>query len=183
MGPDRKRVDQGTMAESTTEPSVNDDDPAALRDRVIELEQQNGEFLRHLAEFQNRNAEMLQVMKRKDADLDQRLKFASEKFVLDLLLPLDNLDRAVDAAKKAGTKDPFVIGVAATQAQILEVLKRHGITPIDAFGQPFDPMRHQAIQSQPAGDGEAPGTVRAVVQSGFMLHDRVLRPAVVIVAQ
>src|SRR5215218_5726834 len=157
-------------------------DPAALRDQVAKLERENGEYLRHLAEFQNRNNEMLQVMKRKDADLDQRLKFAHEKLVLDLLMPLDNLDRAIDVAKKAGDKGPLAVGVMATLGQITDVLKRYGVTPIDALGQPFDPMKHQAIQSQPAADGEQPNTVKAVVQQGFMLHDRVLRPAAVIVA-
>jgi molecular chaperone GrpE len=157
-------------------------DAASLRDRVAKLEQQNDEFLRHLAEFQNRNNELLQVMRRKDQDLDQRMKYANEKLVLDLLNALDNLDRAVDAAKKAGDRSPLTAGVIATQAQILEALKRHGITPIDALGQPFDPNKHQAIQTQPAANGQAPNTVANVVQQGFMIHDRVLRPAAVIVA-
>jgi molecular chaperone GrpE len=159
------------------------DEAATLRDRVANLEQQNDEFLRHLAEFQNRNNELLQVMKRKDQDLDQRLKYAHEKLVLDLLTALDNLDRAVDASRKAGDKGPLAVGVTATYAQILDVLKRHGVTPIDALGQPFDPNRHQAIQTQPAGPGQQPNTVAQVVQQGFMIHDKVLRPAAVIVAQ
>ena len=177
------------MAEDTTttdSPNAADAPPAgdpALRERVAKLEQQNDEFLRHLAEFQNRNNEMLQVMRRKDQELEGRLKFAHEKLALDLLTALDNLDRAVDAAKKAGDKSPLAVGVAATQAQILEVLRRHGVTPIDAEGQPFDPNRHQAIQTRPAGEGYPPNTVAQVVQQGFMIHDRVLRPAAVIVAQ
>jgi molecular chaperone GrpE len=159
------------------------EDTAALRHRVAKLEKENGEFLRHLADFQNRNNEMLQVMKRKDQDIDLRLKYAHEKFALDLLTALDNLDRALDAAAKAGETGPLTQGVVATQAQILEALKRHGITPIEAEGQAFDPMKHQAIQTVPAGKGQAPNTVAQVVQKGFMIHDRVLRPAAVIVAQ
>lgn len=158
-------------------------DEATLRERVAKLEQQNDEFLRHLAEFQNRNTEMLQVMRRKDQELEGRLKFAHEKLVLDLLTALDNLDRAVDAARKGGDKGALTVGVAATQAQIMEVLKRHGVTPIEAQGQPFDPNRHQAIQSRPAHAGEEPNTVVQVAQQGFMIHDKVLRPAAVIVAQ
>jgi molecular chaperone GrpE len=173
------------MAEDTTTTDAPDaaGDAATLRERVVKLEQQNDEFLRHLAEYQNRNNEMLQVMRRKDQELEGRLKFAHEKLALDLLTALDNLDRAVDAARKAGDKSPLTIGVAATQAQILEALRRHGITPIEALGQPFDPNKHQAIQSHPAGPGQAPNTVAQVVQQGFMIHDRVLRPAAVIVAQ
>ena len=178
------------MAEKTTtdtpeaaEPQQPAGDDVSLREKVARLEQQNEEFLRHLAEFQNRNNEMLQVMRREDQELEGRLKFAHEKFALDLLTALDNLERAVDAAKKVGETGPLTTGVAATQAQILEVLKRHGITPIDALGQPFDPNRHQAIQSRPAANGEQPHTVVQVAQQGFMIHDRVLRPAAVIVAQ
>jgi len=177
------------MAKDTTTDNQPDTDApragdeAALREKVTKLEQENGEFLRHLAEFQNRNNEMLQVMRRKDQELEGRLKYAHEKLALDLLTALDNLDRAVDAAKKVGETGPLTTGVAATQAQILEVLKRHGISSIEALGQPFDPNRHQAIQSRPAQYGEKPNTVVQVAQQGFMIHDRVLRPAAVIVAQ
>lgn len=168
---------------TTEKPETSSDDTAALRERVAKLEKQNDEFLRHLAEFQNRNNEMLQVMKRKDQDVDQRLKYAHEKLALDLVSALDNLDRAIDAAKKAGDKGPLAAGVAATQSQIMDVLKKHGVTPIDPLGKPFDPMTHQAIQTVPAGKGQEPNTVAAVAQKGFMIHDRVLRPAAVIVAQ
>src|SRR5262245_19167188 len=177
------------MAKDTTTDNTSDADtpPAgdetALRERVAKLEQQNDEFLRHLAEFQNRNNEMLQVMRRKDQELEGRLKFAHDKLALDLLTALDNLERAVDAARKAGDKSPLTVGVAATQAQIMDVLKRYGVTPIDALGQPFDPNKHQAIQTRPAAGGSPPHTVAHVVQQGFMIHDRVLRPAAVIVAQ
>jgi molecular chaperone GrpE len=163
--------------------SLPSEDAALLQDRIARLERQNAELVRHLADFQNRNNEMLQVMKRKDADLDQRLKYSHDKLALDLLTALDNLERAVDAAKKAGEKGPLAVGVMATHAQVLDVLKRYGVTPIEALGQPFDPLKHQAIQTLPGGKGQEPNTVAAVAQQGFMIHDRVLRPAGVIVAQ
>lgn len=172
-----------TGENAQVEEPVSPAEIAQMREQIIKLESQNADLLRHLAEFQNRNNEMLQVMKRKEADIDQRLKFAHEKMTLDLLLPLDNLDRAVDAARKAGDKGALAVGVMATLSQILDVLKRFGIAPIEAVGQPFDPMKHQAIQSKPAEDGQEPGSVTAVVQQGFTIHDRVLRPAAVIVAQ
>jgi molecular chaperone GrpE len=175
--------DDTTTIKLNTPETPAADDSAALREKVAKLEQQNDEFLRHLADFQNRNTELLQVMKRKDQEVDQRLKYAHEKLSLDLLMALDNLDRAIEAAKKAGDQGPLAVGVMVTYAQILEVLKRYGVTPMEALGQPFDPNRHQAIQSQPAGRGQAPNTVAQVVQTGFMIHDRVLRPAAVIVAQ
>ncbi|MSR53804.1 MAG: nucleotide exchange factor GrpE [Gemmataceae bacterium] len=166
------------MAEETTTAELPEAD-----ERITKLEQQNAEFLRHLADYQTRYNEMLQVMKRKDADLDQRLKYAHEKLSLDLVTALDNLERAIDAADKAGDQGALASGVTATHAQIMEVLKRYGVTQIDALGQPFDPMKHQAIQSVPASKNQKPNSVATVVQHGFTIHDRVLRPAMVIVAQ
>jgi molecular chaperone GrpE len=87
----------------------------------------------------------------------------------------------VQAGKQAGEQGPLVQGVALVQGQLLDALKRHGITVIEAVDQPFDPSRHEAIMQQPA-PGKTPGTVLQVAEQGFMIHDRVLRPAKVIVA-
>lgn len=154
-----------------------------MTDKIAHLEKQNEELLRHLADYQNRHKEMQAVVKRNTQEVEQRQKFAHEKFANDLLTVLDNLQRALDAAERAGDKSPLTMGVMATQAQIGEVLKRHGITPILALNQPFDPNLHQAIQSQPAGPGVEPNTVINVVQQGYMIHDRVMRPSAVVVAQ
>ena len=79
---------------------------------------------------------MLQVMKRKDAELDSTSGSSSPRSSSSTcsLTPLDNLDRAIDAAKKAGDKGPLAIGVMATLGQIMDVLKRFGVTPIEALG-------------------------------------------------
>ena len=99
----------------------------------------------------------------------------------DLLPVIDNLDRAMQAAKQAGEQGPLVQGVAMVQGQLLDALKRHGVTVIEAVGQQFDPGKHEAVMQQPA-PGKAAGTVLQVVENGFAIHDRVLRPAKVIVA-
>ena len=99
----------------------------------------------------------------------------------DLLPVFDNLERTLHAAQQAGEKGALVQGVAMVQAQFLEQLKRHGITRIDAQGKPFDPNLHQAVMQQPSADVE-PNTVLQVLEQGFMNHDRVLRPAKVIVS-
>jgi len=102
--------------------------------------------------------------------------------VRDLLAPLDNLARALDAAKRAGDTGPLATGVAATALQLLDALKRHGVTPIAVEpGAAFDPNLHQAVMQQP-DSGFEPGHVVQVVQQGFALYDRVLRAASVIVA-
>ena len=165
----------------TTGEETETSETQKMQDKIVHLEKQNDELLRHLAEYQNRHKEMQAVVKRNTQEVETRQKFAHEKFAP---LPFAKaVARALDAADRAGDKSPLTIGVMATQAQIGEVLKRHGITPINALNQPFDPNLHQAIQSLPAGPGVEPNTVTNVVQQGYMIHDRVMRPSAVVVAQ
>ena len=114
-------------------------------------------------------------------DLAQERRFAHSPLAADLLAPLDNLERAIEAAQKAGEKGPLATGVTMVQAQLLDILKRFGITPIEAKGAAFDPNLHQAVMQQPSKDYK-PMTVLQVLENGYMVHDRVLRPARVIVS-
>ncbi len=171
-----------------TEPNTNDVPEAETfideKDARIQfLENREKELIYALAEFQNSNKEMQKLMRRNEQEIEAKLKYASEKLLNDLLAALDNLERAVQAAKQSGDKSPLTIGVIATQAQIIEVLKKHGVQPIEALGQPFDPNLHQAVKQAPAGNGIESNHVAEVYQTGFRLHDRVLRPALVSVAQ
>jgi molecular chaperone GrpE len=147
---------------------------ASLKEKLAKSEQQKDELLRTLADYENSR-------KRSARDLEIERKFAHSKLANDLLSALDNLDRALAAARQVGEEGPLVQGVVATQAQILDVLKRHGITPIESNGKPFDPNLHQAVSMMPSPD-RPPNTVIQVLQQGFMIHDRVLRPASVIVS-
>jgi molecular chaperone GrpE len=126
------------------------------------------------ADFEN-------YQKRAARDREEERKYAVAPLARDLLPAFDNLQRAVDAAKQVGEQGPLVQGVAATQAQVLQIFGRHGIKPIEALHQPFDPNRHEAVMQQPSAD-HPPGTVLQVLQQGFQIHDRVLRPASVIVS-
>lgn len=176
-------TEETTNTESAVPEHAENIEQQQLQERLAKLEKENSELLHHLADYQNRHKEMQAVMKRSSQELEAKQKFAHEKFALDLLTALDNLERAIDAANKSGEKSPLTIGVSATLAQITTVLGRHGITPINALNQPFDPNLHQAIQSQPVTPGIEPNTVTMVMQQGFMIHDRVMRPAMVVVAQ
>lgn len=148
---------------------------AELQERLAKAEQQRDEVLRTLAEYEN-------ARKRSARDLETERKFAHAKIASDLLPALDSLDRAIEAAKKSGEAGGLMQGVQATQTLLLDVLKRHGVTPIESKpGQPFDPNLHQAVSIVPAPDQPANSIVQ-VLQSGFMIHDRVLRPAVVVVS-
>jgi molecular chaperone GrpE len=149
---------------------------AGLREKLAKAEQQRDEMLRTVAEYDN-------ARKRSARDLEVERKFASEKLAAALLPALDNLERAIDAATKAGAAPGLVQGVQATQTQLLDALKRFGVTRIDAQpGQAFDPNLHQAVSMVPASDLPANAVVQ-VLQTGFMIHDRVLRPAAVVVSQ
>lgn len=150
----------------------------ALRTRAEAAEQARDEYLtlaqRTKADFDN-------YQKRAARDLATERRYALTPLAGDILPALDNLDRAMDAAKQAGETGPLVQGVALVQSQFLDILRRHGITRIDAQGQPFDPNLHQAVMQEPTRD-HPPSTVSRVLQHGYLIHDRVLRPASVAVS-
>jgi len=154
------------------------EDFEALRQRALAAEQQRDEYL---ALLQRARADFENYQKRTQRDLAQELRYSHRAFALDVLPILDNFERAVAAAKQAGETGPLVQGVAMIQNQFLDLLRRHGVTRIEAQGQPFDPNLHQAVMQQPSQD-QPPNTVLQVLEQGFMIHDRVLRPARVIVS-
>jgi molecular chaperone GrpE len=157
-----------TLADPTAE-------AGALRAKLEAAEAELNNYKLRLADFDNARKRLLR-------DAENERKYAAEAVLRDLLPALDTLDRALAAAKAANDAGPLATGVAATLAQALDALKRHGATRIECEpGAPFDPNRHQAVMEQP-GTAFAPGSVVQVLQHGFVLHDRVLRPATVIVS-
>jgi molecular chaperone GrpE len=159
----------------TPNPNPEPSELESLRTRLTAVEQDLHNHKLRLADFENARKRLLR-------DTEAERKYASENLIKDLLVALDNLDRALDAAKAAGDTGPLVAGVSATAKQFLDVLARHGVTRIECGpGTVFDPNLHQAVMEQPTNDYE-PGQVVQVLQQGFVLHDRVLRPASVVVA-
>jgi molecular chaperone GrpE len=158
--------------------AVVEHDLDALQARIADAEQKRDEYLDLL---QRTRADFENYQKRALRETAQERKYAHAILAGDLLPALDNLDRATSAAKQSGDKSALAQGVALVQSQILDILRRHGVTPIEAQGQPFDPNLHQAVMQQPSKD-LAPGSVLQVLEQGFMIHDRVLRPAKVIVS-
>ncbi|MEI7686681.1 MAG: nucleotide exchange factor GrpE [Planctomycetota bacterium] len=140
---------------------------AAERDQYLDLAQ------RTRAEFEN-----FQKRNRNERELER--KFAFTPLVRDLLPVLDNLERALGASQQAGESGSLAQGVAMVQTQFIDLLKRNGIVRIDALNKPFDPNEHEAVMQKPSPDHE-PNSVLQVLENGFMIHDRVLRPAKVIV--
>jgi molecular chaperone GrpE len=157
------------------QPTPDSLETVALQARLDQLEKQVADYKLLVADFEN-------ARKRLTQDAERQRKYAAEPLARDLLTAFDNLERTTEAATKAGESGAIVQGVQATISQFLDVLKRHGVTRIDvAPGKPFDANLHQAVMQQPTNDFE-PGAVTHVLQQGFLIHDRVLRPAAVIVA-
>jgi molecular chaperone GrpE len=150
----------------------------ALRARAEAAERDRDQYL---ALVRSTRAELENDLKRARKFFEDEKKYAHAGFALGLLGVLDNLERATAAAKQANETGPLVQGVAMVVTQIRDLLRRHGVTPIDALGHPFDPTLHQALLQQPTSE-YPPFTVVNVLEEGYLIHDRVLRPANVAVA-
>jgi len=127
------------------------------------------------------HAELDNFRKRAQRERDEERRYAVGPIARDLLPILDNLRRAVAAAERGGTIDDLRQGVAMVLQQAEEVLAKHSVRPISSLGQPFDPNVHEALTQIPT-DEHPPLTVVQEAEAGYMLHDRVLRPAKVLVS-
>jgi molecular chaperone GrpE len=128
-------------------------------------------------------AELENFRRRTLRDVETQLKFASSSLVSDLLEVVDNLHRATESAAASSTQnvDGLIAGVRMVQQQFANVLAKHHCKPIPGVGHPFDPNVHQAIAQQPSNDFPA-GTVLIETSRGYLMHDRVVRPSMVIVS-
>lgn len=149
----------------------------SLKARVAELETGNAELrdavLREKADLENQR-------RRLHRDLEQARRFANEKLLQDLLPVFDGLESglAVETADVAAMRE----GLSLTLKALLKVGENHGLAQVDPVGLPLDPERHHAVSMVAAPDAE-PGTIVSVLQKGYLLNERLLRPALVSVAQ
>jgi len=132
-------------------------------------------------------AEMENVRRRTERDKSDTAKYAVSNFARDVLTISDNLRRVIDhvpeeAAKSDAALKSFLEGVEVTERELLNMMERHGITRFDPSGERFDPNKHQAMFEIPNPD-VPDGTIMEVVQAGYLIADRVLRPAMVGVAK
>ena len=152
---------------------------ARLAEIEGELAETKDRLLRALAEAEN-------TRRRFQREREDTLKYAIAGFAKDLLSPVDNLRRALESLPEPEVGDPRVRslleGVAATERELLGAFERHGLKRIDPKGGRFDHNFHQAIFEAERADVPA-GTVIEVLQPGYVLHDRLLRPAMVGVAK
>ena len=187
MADDKEKID----AQATTDgidPSVSDAQSTALdheaelaklRDNFEAKEKEANEnydrYVRQVAESEN-------FRKRANRERDEAIRFANEALVKDLLPVIDNLERAVAHAKDGGNGKPLVEGVEMVLRGFFDTLAKHGVVPIAAVGQRFDPEKHEAMAQIESGTYE-PDTVIEEYHKGYLLRDRLLRPALVSVAK
>lgn len=126
-------------------------------------------------------AEMDNLRKRNARDLEQARKFALERFVKDLLPVLDSLEQGLEAAREQGGSEKLVEGTELTLKMFAKVLSEHGVEEVNPQGEKFDPDVHEAMTMQPSREHE-PETVMMVLQKGYVLNGRLVRPARVVVA-
>ncbi len=164
--------------DNMTAPEKNADDAES---RISALEKEAKEnyekLLRVSAEFEN-------YKKRSVREMDAFRKFANESIFKSLLPAVDNLERAIASAsdKETDGDNGLIEGVKMTLKEMLTVFEKYGVKAIDALGEPFDPAYHEAVMQEASEEAEDNTVVREL-QKGYMIHDRLLRPAMVTVAK
>jgi len=193
QNPDQDQVENEASPElATEEASVADaqdapegeqpaDEMSLLQEQLEAAEAAAGmardELLRVQAEMQN-------LRRRTEQDIEKAHKFGQEKFSTELLAVMDNLERSAAAAEASEDEAVQAIkeGVELTLKGFMDCFKRFNIEAVDPLGEPFDPQLHQAMSIQESPDAE-PNSVIAVMQKGYTLHGRVIRPAMVMVSK
>ncbi len=164
-----------TVKEQVTDwfKSVVSEDAVSLDTQVEELRET---LIRTQADLQN-------VRRRSERDVENAHKYAIEKFVKDLLGVLDSMDRALELAEAAESFDPAMLeGTQMTHKLLLDTAAKHGVESLNPLGELFDPKEHQAMSLVESAEYEA-NTVMAVMQKGYKLEGRVIRAAMVVVTK
>ncbi len=167
-------IDGEILGDAAAEQTVSH--AAQIETLQDELAKTRDDALRTLAEAQN-------IKRRAEKDIDNARKFALEKFAADLLGVADNLERALESAdRESEVVKPLLEGLELTQKTLVDALGKHKVQQLDPLGEPFDPQFHQAMSMVENPDVE-PNTVTLVMQKGYTLNERLLRPAMVMVSK
>jgi molecular chaperone GrpE len=177
-------MDTGRVAaEEIREETAAEAPELAEHDQMAELQRQveeaNAKALYTAAELQN-------TRRRMEKEMADARSYAAAGFARDMLAIKDHLDRALaavsDELRADKTAASFLAGIEATGRELEQVFARHGISRVESKGQPLDPHKHQAMLEIPSDDAE-PGTIVEEMQAGYVMKDRLLRPALVGVAK
>lgn len=147
-----------------------------LTETKVALDEMEDRYLRLQAELAN-------IRKRNQKEREDAAKYRAQKLATELLPVIDNLERAMAVQVTGEENEGLKKGLEMVMTTFRTALKNEGIEEINPVNEAFDPNFHQAVQTQPVEEGQASDTVVTVLQKGYVLKDRVLRPAMVIVAQ
>ena len=174
--PEENDSEAAADAEAAVEADPLDDLNAKLEEALAQLEGYRDQALRAEAEMQN-------VRRRAERDVANAHKFALEKFLGNLVSVVDSLEKAIESAEQANrTGEPIVEGVQLCLKLLLDLLEKENVRVLDPVGEPFDPQYHEAM-SMIDNPNVEPNSVVLVVQKGYVLNERLVRPAMVMVAK
>ena len=172
--------------EQSNEASPQEIDSNSVEAEFLSLRQQletkETEAKNYYERLLRQAAELENYKKRSGRERDDAIRYANESLLKDLLPVVDNLERAIAHASGGGNGKPLVEGVEMVLRGLADALAKHGVIPILALGQPFDPTKHEAM-TQVETDDHEPNSVVEELHKGYMLRDRLLRPALVSVAK
>jgi molecular chaperone GrpE len=182
--------DDPTEAQSTTPAEEAQEEATeaatAPEDAELTLEEEVERLEADLAEAKDAalraQADAANVQRRAEQEIDKARKFALDRFVGELLPVVDNMERALSAAADSGADATITEGLELTLKSFMDALKKAGVEVVDPQGEPFDPQLTQAMSMVPNPDVE-PNTVIAVMQKGYTLNGRLVRPAMVMVSK
>ncbi|MBX3114828.1 MAG: nucleotide exchange factor GrpE [Fimbriimonadaceae bacterium] len=166
--PPENAVEETTAPESkpTEESSETEDVIAKLKAEVVAL---NDALMRTMAESQN-------IQRRLRNQMEQDRKYANESLMKEMIPVLDNFDRSIAAAQRGASPEAVIDGVVAVDKSLRRALEQFGLTRLEVVGKPFDPVIHEAIVAVETTE-IAPDTVTDELEAGYILADRVVRPA------
>jgi len=181
-GPERDTSQDANGTEALTEAAIFDPETATIEQWLSLLEGKDTEISQLKDRVQRIGAEMENTRKRLERERTESISYANERIMRDLLPIVDNLERALDHARNDTTADSLTEGVAITLKAFQDTLSRFGCTAFEAAGAAFDPNYHEAVMQEESGDYPEKTVVREL-QKGYMLHSRLLRPAMVVVSK
>jgi molecular chaperone GrpE len=170
-------VKKEELAKKTKELPREKTEIESLKEQMIEkekqIEEQKNKYLRALADLDN-------YKKRVNLERDELIRYSNELLVKELLPAIDGFAKALDFAKKGSSED-LMKGIALIKKQIEDAISKFGVKEIEAAGKPYDPSLHEAILMK--GSEKAPGIILEEFQKGYTMHERLIRPSMVIVSK
>lgn len=178
-------IEDAKCAEEITIDSVDAeivDEPELSREEIAELIKKSMERDEYLDKLQRTRAEYSNFQKRKNKETQDLVRYASQGLIVEFTSILDNFDRAISSSQESKDFDKLFEGIQLVENQFYKTLEKNGVKPIETEGKPFDPVMHEALIEEENND-KPHHTVLMELQKGYLLHDRVIRPAKVKVSK